>query len=376
MDINRDNYEEYFLLYADDELTDSEKAEVLMFLKENKDFEEEFRMIHYTICKPEADIELADKSFLLKGSEASFINKKNYEEVFVLYHDNELAAKQREQTENFLILHTQLKNEFDLIGMAKLTPEDAVIFPNKRKLYKKEKTGKVIPIFWRALVAAVFIGSGLWMVQVYVQKENKKPAVTVHSNPPNQTIPVIEKKTSAENKTNNNTVQSPGGNRQHLQTEIPREKVKIQKTLPQKNMRMLSRTSEKSQKGLENLSKQAPEKTNNEEKINNETVSVADIKNIPKDQIAENNDMEPAKELAQVVIQTDEKAELLPYAQNTSYLPDVPDNGENYVFYDITTEEFKKTKVSSFLKKVKRVIERNNPIIRLLSGNEKQVVSN
>ena len=72
MDIDRNNYEEYFLLYADNELTDSEKADVLMFLKENKDLEEEFRMIHYTISKPDANVELADKSFLFRNN-TSFI---------------------------------------------------------------------------------------------------------------------------------------------------------------------------------------------------------------------------------------------------------------------------------------------------------------
>ena len=39
MNVNRNNYEEFFLLYADNELTDLQKAEVLMFLKENKDLE-------------------------------------------------------------------------------------------------------------------------------------------------------------------------------------------------------------------------------------------------------------------------------------------------------------------------------------------------
>ena len=66
MNIDRDNYEEYFLLYADNELTDSEKAEVLMFVKHNKDLEEEFRMIHHTISKPDMNLELTDKSFYLE----------------------------------------------------------------------------------------------------------------------------------------------------------------------------------------------------------------------------------------------------------------------------------------------------------------------
>ena len=84
MNIDRNNYEEYFLLYADNELTDSEKTEVLMFLKENKDLEEEFRMIHHTICKPDVNVEFADKSFLLRGKTQTFINEKNYEEIFFI----------------------------------------------------------------------------------------------------------------------------------------------------------------------------------------------------------------------------------------------------------------------------------------------------
>ena len=225
MNINRNNYEEYFLLYADNELTDSEKAEVLMFLKENKDLEAEFRMIHHTICKPDASIELGDKSFLLKGDEAPVINEKNYEEVFVLYHDNELSEKQKKQTEDFLTRHAQLKNEFELIGLARLIPEDAVVFPNKRILYRKE-TGKVVPvIFWRALAAAVFIGCGLWATQLYLQKGREKRGLTVRSIPVKQIVPVpVIGKVVPEKKPVNTIVQSPARNAKPSGTEIIPEK--------------------------------------------------------------------------------------------------------------------------------------------------------
>src|ERR1017187_10582052 len=99
MDINRANFEEYFLLYADNELTDSEKAEVLMFVKHNKDLEKEFRMIHHTISRPDASVQLTDKSFLFRNNTTAFINEKNYEEVFVLYHDNELTQNEKLETE-------------------------------------------------------------------------------------------------------------------------------------------------------------------------------------------------------------------------------------------------------------------------------------
>jgi hypothetical protein len=372
MNINRDNYEEYFLLYADNELTDSEKTEVLMFVKQNKDLEEEFRMIHHTICKPDIHIELADKSFLLRGNEASIINEKNYEEVFVLYHDNELTDKQKRDTENFLLLHTQLKNEFELIGLAKLTPDNSVIFPNKKRLYKKEKAGKVVPvIFWRALVAAVFIGSGLWITQLYVQKSGEKPGVVIQPVPTKQATPVTRKNVGPGEKPVNTVVQSRNRNSQPSPPVI-KGKEKLQKTVSQKNsssaLVKISRPAQK--KDEENLTKQAPQKINDDVVIRNDK-----IENISKEQIAGDNTIVP-KELAQNAIQANENVQPVMRVQNASYVQDANNNSQNYVFYDVTTEEFKKTKVSSFLKKVKRVIERNNPISRLLSGNERQVVSN
>ena len=182
MDINRDNYEEYFLLYADNELTDSEKAQVLMFVKDNKDLEEEFRMVHYTIARPDLSIGLPNKSFLLKNDPSSFINEKNYEEVFVLYHDKELTEKQKNETEEFLYAHPPLKNDFDLIGLARLMPKNEILFPNKRILYKKENSGKVIPaMFWRMAAAAVFIGFGLWMAYPYLKAPEKVIATNTES---------------------------------------------------------------------------------------------------------------------------------------------------------------------------------------------------
>ena len=49
------------------------------------------------------------------------------------------------------------------------------------------------------------------------------------------------------------------------------------------------------------------------------------------------------------------------YAKPTSYIADAEVKSENYIFYNITTQDFKKSKVGNFLKKVKRVIESKIP---------------
>lgn len=376
MNINRDNYEEYFLLYADNELTDSEKVEVIMFLKQNRDLDEEFRMIHHTISKPDAGLELTDKSFLFRNNETSIINEKNYEEVFVLYHDKELTDKQRLETEAFLSVHPQLQNDFELIGLARLTPEAEVLFPNKKLLYKKEKTGKVVPIFfWRILAAAVFIGFGLWITQLYFQKKTITSSLSVNSIPSKENIPLIKKDVIQNKKSVPDVAQSlPQKSHQNL-NETNEVKEKIQKHISPKNnndIAVINNNIETKNVDQGNLINQIPDRINKNIVTGNPKTN-----NIAGEQIASINKIEPSNELTQNVIQKkNKKDEPAMQAQTVSYVQDANDNNQNYVFYDITTDDFKKTKVGGFLKRVKRVIERNNPITRLLSGDEKQAASN
>ncbi|MGN6531918.1 MAG: hypothetical protein ACTHK0_09220, partial [Ginsengibacter sp.] len=144
------------------------------FLQENVDLKEEFLMIKMTVNSPEEDVKLTDKSFLLK-KEPSFINENNHEEIFVLYHDNELSDEQKIATKKFLSENLKYVSDFELIGKAKLVPENSIIYPNKKELFRKEKSGKVIPvILWRTMAAAIFIGFGLWITIYYSYTKTEK----------------------------------------------------------------------------------------------------------------------------------------------------------------------------------------------------------
>jgi len=361
MNIDRDNYEEYFLLYADNELTDSEKAEVLMFVKHNKDLEEEFRMIHHTISKPDMNLELTDKSFLFRNSQ-TFINEHNYE----------LTQNEKLETEEFLAIHKELKNEFDLIGLARLTPESSVVFPDKKSLYKKEKSGKVVPLMlWRILAAAVFIGFGIWIINLYFQKPRKSNITTAHSGPAKSSSPKIEKTILPEKKTTEVVAQSVEPSDKNLVKQTTDRKDKKQKTLYHKNNNAVVKTIINTQKPTEeNITRQLPERINDAIVSNNKI-------DISREETSSLNKIDPSKELAQNVIENNNnKTEPVTNEKNVSYVAAAGNNNQNYIFYDVTADKFKKTKVGGFLKKVKRVVERNNPIARLFSGDDRQVVSN
>ncbi len=179
MNINRNNYEEYFLLYADNELSQTEKKVVEIFVQENVDLKEEFLTIQLTVNSSDEEVKLLDKSFLIK-EEPPFININNYEEVFVLYHDNELSPEQKKEAEQFVSDQPKFNIDFELIGKSKLSPDENIVFAAKAKLYKKEKSGKVVPlILWRSIAAAVFIGFGLWASVSYFNKQEGMRAVAV-----------------------------------------------------------------------------------------------------------------------------------------------------------------------------------------------------
>ena len=63
--INRDNYEEFFLMYVDGELSATDKEMVDGFVQQNLDLKDELTMLQQAVLLPEPEIIFADKNTLL-----------------------------------------------------------------------------------------------------------------------------------------------------------------------------------------------------------------------------------------------------------------------------------------------------------------------
>ena len=86
--INRQNYEEYFLLHTDEELDPAERLAVEEFVQQHPDLKIELEMLLRSVV-PAQPIVYHGKDALLRNS-SSIVNESNYEEYFVLYADDEL----------------------------------------------------------------------------------------------------------------------------------------------------------------------------------------------------------------------------------------------------------------------------------------------
>jgi anti-sigma factor RsiW len=186
MNINRYNYEEYFLLYVDNELTKAERLEVETFVHNNPDLEEELIMLKQSKLKPEAFISFPGKSVLMKPEPASLINETNYEEFFLLYVDNELDASFRKDVEAFAASQPRFQQELDLLMQTKTQPEETIVFPDKSLLYKEPAEKRVVIMWWRtmAVAAMLLLALGIFWISSSDKAVSTTPAGVAKTGEP------------------------------------------------------------------------------------------------------------------------------------------------------------------------------------------------
>src|SRR5260221_14455169 len=158
MKIDRNNYEEFFLLYVDNELTAEQANSVQQFIQENPDLAGELEILRQVILKADDAIVFDGKEMLLKKETDSFINMTNYEEYLIAYIDNELTDAERIEFFKFAAAHSLVQEELDIYQQTKLQPEKEVVFANKEILYRREEKTPVVTMqWWKIAVAAAVI---------------------------------------------------------------------------------------------------------------------------------------------------------------------------------------------------------------------------
>ncbi|MBO9635509.1 MAG: hypothetical protein J7578_20565, partial [Chitinophagaceae bacterium] len=148
MNITRQNYEEWLLLYVDNELSLAERIIVDDFLAANPDLQQELEMLQQSTFQPDEDIVFQHKASLLRSDNGLTLTEENCEQYFVLYADDELTNQQKASVEEFIYHNPRFQAAFELIQMAKLSPDQSIIFPDKKLLYRTEKGRRVVAMRW------------------------------------------------------------------------------------------------------------------------------------------------------------------------------------------------------------------------------------
>ena len=167
MNINRHNYEEFFLLYVDNELTAGQRKIVEAFVATNPDLHEEFELIQQSVFTGDVKLDTTFINSLLKPvDEESNIS----EEQLLLYVDGELRADEKAAVEKELVANISLQKELQWLRRSQLTADTSIVFPDKSLLYKQAEPARVFSMSiaarrWSAAAAVVvLLGSAMWLV--------------------------------------------------------------------------------------------------------------------------------------------------------------------------------------------------------------------
>ena len=359
MNINRHNYETFFLLYVDQELSASERKAVDDFVSENPDLKMELDMLMQSTLG--ADTILFDnKSYLLKEEGISSLQQD-----LLLYLDNELNGDEIAATERLISSDHFAKKEFALLQKTRLLPDQSVIFADKNSLYRKE-SGKVVYLTWRRIaIAAVLLGFGIWTALTFIKTDNtgktndpiakgNTPAVKQSGQPtPDQPATAF----TPENSVDKTVTASVKPN---IQPDIQNNKpsaVKINSSsriIPEEqNKMMVKKENTIEQKPSNNLPKPLQNFNTN---LSNQT-DVAIVK--PENN---NSGMKTIVDQANPVVKPEKLNITQPatnaYAINAAYTNNNAEENNEDGLFTLSNEKVKKTKLGGFLRKVKRLVER------------------
>lgn len=136
MNINRNNYELFFLDYHEGRLEPGQVAELLVFLESHPELQEEFEDFEDITIAPDLSVSFADKSSLKKNNviAAGPINASNYKTYFITAVENQLTKEEQLWFAGFLGNNPGLSGEYELYLSTRLEPEMLIQYPGKAGL--------------------------------------------------------------------------------------------------------------------------------------------------------------------------------------------------------------------------------------------------
>jgi anti-sigma factor RsiW len=351
MDINRHNYETFFLLYTDNELSAAERKAVDVFVQENADLKEELHLLEQTVFSA-ADIVFENKESLLKDEQASL------KENLLLYLDKELDAVAVLQTEQLLHTDSAVQKEFALLQKTQLQPDTAIIFADKKSLYRKEE-GRVVGFaWWRIAAAAVLLGFGTWgTVSLLNNNKADEPTQVAGTKGVKKTTPSLPALNKMpvqpdQQKTNDIQVNIVIADKGIINASKQKNNQPVQQILPQEAQKNNNGTIAKQDNNKKPGNNLPTPDYNNFNNNNRNEIIASTVP--PTDKATDNVN---SGKTATVTLPNNNVTD--GYALNTKFTQSNGDETSNDALLNMNEDNVKKSKLGGFLRKVKRLVERN-----------------
>ena len=165
--INLSNYEEYFILYMDNELGAEQKLMVENFIARHPHLAQELDVLMNTKL-PLDCICFDDKEELFSPS----MKVNAVDESLLLYIDNELPSVERKVIEEKISSSDDLALQHSLLMKTKLDASEKISYPNKKELYRYPERVIVFKAWMRIAAAIILLCVGSLF---FLLNKNDKP---------------------------------------------------------------------------------------------------------------------------------------------------------------------------------------------------------
>ncbi len=135
IDINRNNYEEYFLDFLEGSLSPSEEDLLMSFLNNNPDLKEELELLN-DIPEIKTEETFLEKTALKKSVNNVGNNSDNFNELCIARIEDDLSKEECNEFDSFINENNKRKNEFELFKLTKVKADHNIVFKNKQELKK------------------------------------------------------------------------------------------------------------------------------------------------------------------------------------------------------------------------------------------------
>jgi hypothetical protein len=363
MNINRHNYEEFFLLYVDRELSAAERDAVTVFVEENPDLKTELDILMESIAKKESFI-FENKNALLRKDSITVLQHQ-----LLLYLDKELSAKEAVELEKLMATDAGTTKEFVLLEQTKLQVDPSIVFYDKALLYKKEG-GKIVYLPWRKIaIAAILLGFGIWIGMQFVKTgrpgngvENfAKENLILHPEKKQADTTTREQLADKKDQVKDiNTLNSNSNNKLEASmkknSRLPDNNNKAAIILPKdQNMTVVNKI-EKIPAPRHNQPGLLQNNNANSSNKNDVASVLTQVNNSGNNKAVNPSNPIDNSQKASTSLTTND------YAMNASFTESNTDEKNEDGFFTLSSERVNKTRLGGFLRKVKRVFDRTTSI--------------
>lgn len=186
MNINKNNYESFFIDYVHNELSLPDKLQVEAFVVLHPELQEELQQLKEAMLTPDLNIQIGQKESLYKKAMLPAHDQEAIESLIIRDLDGELDSREKEQLHLLLQKnrdHHQLAQRY---ARAKFTEVPEHPYPDKASLLKPVQ-GRDQRIYWitrfsAAAICLLVSGIYLWQYQPSVKIEapitNSRPLNT------------------------------------------------------------------------------------------------------------------------------------------------------------------------------------------------------